>query len=221
MLLDSGLPLEFWAEALTHRTWLWNRTLTANREEIPELAFCGNQKALSELTSVPTLGCLAYACENPKQRLRKFSPRGYIGIFLGKAEKEKAFRIWNVGQKRIDIARSVDFDMDRFPAAELAMDPRSEMHHLAGKGKGMMESIGGRLPIEGGGQQSEDEKAISLRERNYLIMEGPGGLAESPCTPIVTVDAPTIEGGDDLGEDSLHPSDSSDCGKESFLFSDL
>ena len=212
MLLDSGLPLEFWAEALSHRTWIWNRTLTASRHQIPEIAFANNDLALDELTRTPVFGCLAFASTHPTMSLKKFAPRGHVGIFLGHAEMEKAFRLWNVSGGRVEVVRSVSFDVERFPATELGIDPRNQMRRLTADRH--------RLPVGNSaiaGNQSRP-RPIAVDPVSYLLVEGQRGLRQQKIRDGVGVEADyphdsILPGGDDLGdsvsiesEGSLHGS---------------
>ena len=47
-----------------------------------------------------------------KEKRMKLDPSGKKGIFLGYSESSKAYRIYFIGYKKIDISRDVAFDED-------------------------------------------------------------------------------------------------------------
>ena len=48
----------------------------------------------------------------PKEKRTKLVPSGRKGIFVGYSESSKAYRIYFLGYKKIDISRDVAFDED-------------------------------------------------------------------------------------------------------------
>ena len=48
----------------------------------------------------------------PKEKRAKLDPSGKKGIFVGYSESSKAYRIYFLGFKKIDISRDVTFDED-------------------------------------------------------------------------------------------------------------
>ena len=48
----------------------------------------------------------------PKERRIKLDPSGKKGIFVGYSRRSKAYRIYFLGFKKIDISRDVAFDED-------------------------------------------------------------------------------------------------------------
>ena len=48
----------------------------------------------------------------PKEKRTKLDPSGKKGIFVGYFESSKAYRIYFLGYKNIDISRDVTFDED-------------------------------------------------------------------------------------------------------------
>ena len=48
----------------------------------------------------------------PKEKRTKLDPSGKKGIFVGYSESLKAYRIYFLGYKKIDISRDVTFDED-------------------------------------------------------------------------------------------------------------
>ena len=48
----------------------------------------------------------------PKEKRTKLDPSGKKGIFVGYSERSKAYRIYFLAFKKIDIRRDVQFDKD-------------------------------------------------------------------------------------------------------------
>ena len=48
----------------------------------------------------------------PKEKRTKLDPSGKKGIFVGYSESSKAYRIYFLGFKKIDISRDITFDED-------------------------------------------------------------------------------------------------------------
>ena len=48
----------------------------------------------------------------PKEKRKKLDPSGKKGIFLGYSDSSKAYRIYFLGYKKIDISSDVTFDED-------------------------------------------------------------------------------------------------------------
>ena len=48
----------------------------------------------------------------PKEKRTKLDPSGKKGIFVGYCESSKAYRVYFLGFKKIDISRDVTFDED-------------------------------------------------------------------------------------------------------------
>jgi hypothetical protein len=54
-------------------------------------------------------GCTVYI-HVPKDKRKKLEPLGKRGIFVGYSESSKAYRIYILGQYKIEISRDVTFD---------------------------------------------------------------------------------------------------------------
>ena len=48
----------------------------------------------------------------PKEKRTKLDPSGKKGVFVGYSERSKAYRIYFLGYKKVDISRDVTFDED-------------------------------------------------------------------------------------------------------------
>ena len=74
----------------------------------PEEVFSGKKPEVSHLR---IFGCPVYI-HIPKEKRKKLDPSGKKGIFMGYSERLKAYRIYFLGFKNIDISRDVTFDED-------------------------------------------------------------------------------------------------------------
>ncbi|KAK9744954.1 Integrase core domain [Popillia japonica] len=112
LLIESGLPLSFWGEAITTATYVRNRCPTiANKGVTPYERFYGVNPDISHLR---TFGCRAwYKIKQPKT---KFEPRAEEGIMVGYSSESKAYRIYDPRTRKIILARDVVFDENIFPA---------------------------------------------------------------------------------------------------------
>ena len=79
MLYSSRLGTEFWADAIMHATWLYNRTYHSKIKMTPLQAYTGQIPALDSLI---TFGAKITA-KKPGTRPTATDPWMYNGIFLG------------------------------------------------------------------------------------------------------------------------------------------
>lgn len=109
MLNAKCLGKELWAEAVATATYVINRTGTSTvKGKTPfELWF----KETPNLKELHTFGSEAYVLV-PKQRRRKWDPKGRKGIFVGYGENVKGYRVYFPEQRKVDISRNVIFKPD-------------------------------------------------------------------------------------------------------------
>ena len=109
MLHDQDLPMHLWAEATRTTMYVQNRTPHRVLEnKTPEEVFSGKKPEVSHLR---IFGCPVYM-HIPKEKRNKLDPSGKKGIFVGYSERLKAYKIYFLGFKKIDISRDVEFDKD-------------------------------------------------------------------------------------------------------------
>jgi len=72
----------------------------------PKEMFTGNKLEVSHLK---IFGCTVFI-HIPKEKRNKMEPSGKKGIFVGYCEVSKAFRIYILGHRHIEISRDVTFD---------------------------------------------------------------------------------------------------------------
>jgi hypothetical protein len=74
----------------------------------PEEMFIGKKPEVSHLK----IFCCTIFIHIPKEKRNKMKPSRKQGIFVGYCEVSKAFRIYILGHRHIDISRDVTFDED-------------------------------------------------------------------------------------------------------------
>jgi hypothetical protein len=88
LLLDSGLPEEFWGEAIQTANKLRNMAHCAPIKDIPERLFTGKAPNFKQLR---VFGCLAYVHVDEKHQT-KTGERAERGIFVGYSDRTKGYR---------------------------------------------------------------------------------------------------------------------------------
>ena len=109
MLHDQDLPMHLWAEA--SRTVVYVQNHTPHRvlkSKTPEEVFSGKKP---EVIHLKIFGCPVYI-NIPKEKRTKLDLSGKKGIFVGYSKSLKAYRIYFLGYKKIDISRDVTFGED-------------------------------------------------------------------------------------------------------------
>ncbi|KAK4327560.1 hypothetical protein Pmani_001967 [Petrolisthes manimaculis] len=111
MLIDSGLPHRFWAEALSTACYLKNRSpARALNGKTPCQALMGKKPTVHHLR---VFGCVCYA-HVPKDERRKLDPKSVKCIFLGYGSEVKGYRLFDLEKKRILNSRDVTFDESNY-----------------------------------------------------------------------------------------------------------
>jgi hypothetical protein len=107
MIHDQYLPMFLWAEAAMAVVYVQNRlSHSVLGFKTPEEMF--TRKKL-EVIHLKIFGCPVFI-HIPKEKRNKLEPYGKKGIFVGYCELSKAFRIYILGHRHIDISRDVTFD---------------------------------------------------------------------------------------------------------------
>ncbi|KAK3894704.1 hypothetical protein Pcinc_001550 [Petrolisthes cinctipes] len=111
MLIDSGLPHRFWAEALSTACYLNNRSpARALKGKTPCQALMGKKPTVHHLR---VFGCVCYA-HVPKDEWRQLDPKSVKCIFLGYGSEVKGYRLFDLDKKRILNSRDVIFDESHY-----------------------------------------------------------------------------------------------------------
>lgn len=117
MLEHSNLPADFWDEAIMTAAYVTNMVIRKDDTVSPIEKWTSRQPRYSHLR---TFGCKAYFVLPTEQRdteLGKLAPNAKIGIFVGYAPNQKAYKIFRDGA--IVTAYNVRFDEDTFPGCNL------------------------------------------------------------------------------------------------------
>lgn len=105
LLIESGLPNKFWAEAVYTSVYVLNRLPTRCIERTPEEIWTGKKPTVKYMK---IFGCKAFS-HVPVEKRKKLDPKAIPCIFVGYSLDSKAYRIYNVEKKEIFISRDVQF----------------------------------------------------------------------------------------------------------------
>ncbi|CAI7801035.1 unnamed protein product [Closterium sp. NIES-54] len=115
LLQHSKLGSEWWGEASSLAAWIRNCLPTKVLPgTTPFEAWSGTKPNLSRLR---TFGCLCYY-HVPDPLCHKLQLKARAAIYLGIAANERAWRVWDLSDKRVVTSRDVVFDEDKFPTKE-------------------------------------------------------------------------------------------------------
>ena len=106
LLYMAGLGIEFWADALLHAVWLYNRTYHTAIRRTPFEAYTGRRPLLDKLL---TFGCRITA-KKPGKRATTLSEHSYDGIFLGYSATTNNIVYWDpeTGREKSALTPTAD-----------------------------------------------------------------------------------------------------------------
>lgn len=106
ILMESGLPPSFWAEAVNTANYIRNRCPSKSLNGMtPYEVWTGEVPDLSHFGVFGSQ--VVYLDRQPGKG--KFEARGKEGIFVGYADESKGYRIWSIKDKKVLISRDVKF----------------------------------------------------------------------------------------------------------------
>jgi hypothetical protein len=108
LLLSSGMPVEYWAEALRHIVVCKNRTAYSALRGCTT-PFGAWHKRKPDLSMLRVWGCMGCVRLPDREQQGKLGPRGVMCIHLGVDEEAKAWRMLDPDILRVRISRHVDF----------------------------------------------------------------------------------------------------------------
>lgn len=116
MIIQSGLPSSFWAEAISTANYVRNRCITKSLDSgTPFEKWTGRRPSVAHIR---TFGCKAFVLNKSLEK-GKFDIRGIEGIFVGYSESSKAYRVWNPRNRKIHVSRDAkifdEFDVKESP----------------------------------------------------------------------------------------------------------
>ena len=107
MMIEKGMPLEFWAETVNTAVYVLNRSPTkALDKKTPFEAYSGRKPGLKHLRVFGSL-CYAHVPNPQRQKLDLASNRC---VFLGYGSCEKGYRLYNITTEKVIISRDVVFN---------------------------------------------------------------------------------------------------------------
>jgi hypothetical protein len=107
MIHDQDLPMCLWAEAAMVVVYVQNR-LSHSALGFKTLEEMFTRKK-PEVSHLKIFGCTVFI-HILKEKRNKLEPSRKKGIFVGYCEVSKAFRIYILGHRHIEISRDVTFD---------------------------------------------------------------------------------------------------------------
>lgn len=124
MILDQNLNINLWAKATSTAVYIQNICPHSHLEDkTPEEVFTKSKPDISHLM---IFGCLVYI-HVPKEKRLKLEPSRKRGIFIGYSETSKAYIIYILGQKNIELSRDVIFEENlALKRSQSSLDP--EVH---------------------------------------------------------------------------------------------
>eukprot|EP00934_Nitzschia_sp_Nitz4_P003732 Nitzschia sp. Nitz4//scaffold38_size140716//78423//80572//NITZ4_003148-RA/size140716-snap-gene-0.165-mRNA-1//-1//CDS//3329550081//3722//frame0 len=126
LLYTAGLDTTFWADALQHATWLYNRTYHSRIKCTPYEAYTGRQPLLDNLL---TFGSRMTPRKTGK-RPTTLDPHAYHGIFLGYTTTTNNLRYWDTKSQQEKITRHTAKDELHF-GNDPAHRPPAQQHLIA------------------------------------------------------------------------------------------
>lgn len=112
LMFQSRLPIQFWGDCILTAAFLINRTpsLLLNWQT----PYFRLHKQHADYSILRTFGSLCFSSSLPSHR-SKFHPRAIPSVFIGYPPGMKAFRLYDIENKRVFISRDVIFHEDVFP----------------------------------------------------------------------------------------------------------
>ena len=107
MLVQSGLPLSFWAEAFMYACYIYNKLPqqgTRGRKS-PDEQWYGKKP---DLARVRVFGCVCRVYQAKEQRVSKLSAVNYLGIYTG-YHSSTQYRVYRPDKNRFDWPTNVTF----------------------------------------------------------------------------------------------------------------
>lgn len=130
MLFYSGLPNEFWGDAVMYAIYIRNRCLTtADKNKSPYELWTGRKANVSHIR---TFGCDAFMHVKDTDRT-KLEPKSIKCVLLGFSDYYKGYKLYSIEHKRIFFSRDVLFREEEFQhAAQLKNSSKDNDKKKAG-----------------------------------------------------------------------------------------
>ena len=109
VLIDAGLTLSLFAEAVNYIVFTKNRNSTSTLTNTTPYEVRFNKKP--DLSRLRPFGCKAYVYDHSPKR-KKLSPQAFEGVFVGYADSQKAYQIYILEKRTVICSVHVPFDMN-------------------------------------------------------------------------------------------------------------
>jgi transposase InsO family protein len=175
MLTESGMPREYWDEAIMNANYNLNRVLSKGEVKTPFEKFTGTQPDFKKLQE---FGCNAYVMI-PKQKRKKLDSKAEKLVFVGYSQHSKGYRLADVNKGKIIEARDVIFLSEKY---------KDSLKGVVRRQNNDFDEV--LLPLFSEVMKNKDENqveddqnlddmemfhdAISLNEDNEAFVENPG-----------------------------------------------
>lgn len=170
LLIQSGMPVKFWAEALNTACTLKNLCPSkAVDGAVPYELWFEKKLSEKELKCLKVFGCSAWYADLNKHKLGE---RAKEAVFLGYEEDMKVYRLWDTRDKKISFSRDVIFKEDVFPfksnstLINPAIEEEEVIFSVSEEGEGRQSGEGcGLAPPETVQQEKEEASSVNRPER--------------------------------------------------------
>ena len=127
MMLQAGLPKEFWVDTVDAAGYLVNRSPHIRLDgRLPEEVWSGRIVGLGHLW---VFGCTAYVHIGAGER-SKLDARSRKAVFLGYPRGVKGYRLWDPLEKKVIISQDVTFDEESVLWRRAGMEEQQEQEEV-------------------------------------------------------------------------------------------
>jgi transposase InsO family protein len=166
LLIHAGLPARFWARAVSHAGYIWNRSNIAPATGMTPWEAVFKRKPSLEHLSV--FGCDCYF-HIPKEQRDAFDAKMMPGIYLGHSMERSCAIVYDLRSGQEVLTRDVQFLDRRFThaAALVAGGEKLDAVFAMDFTGDNSPAAGGVIPrIDFGAQEFEVERIVGKRKRN-------------------------------------------------------
>lgn len=171
MLIESGLPRHFWADAMNTACYIRNRCPTKSLDnKTPEEMWIGEEVAIHHM--IP-FGCRVWSVRSKLDKRSKLDPKGEETVFIGYPEGVKGYKLWNFRTNKIFVSKDVIVEENIYPLRKTDDLPKENENTVLEEGEEVLISFEEDPPIQenpsGSDNNSEDE--ISSNAETLPIIE--------------------------------------------------
>jgi transposase InsO family protein len=176
MLVESGLPKSFWAEAVNTANYVFNRIADKRTKKSP---YEGMFKEKPKLTRFHEFGCDVYAMV-PDEKRRKLDDKAEKMKFIGYSEESKGYRLIDK-QFKVRISREVRFLTEKI----VSKAKEAEMNEKEGSNEILIELSGdeGLEEFYDAEDESDDEDTVQENEQENVEVQNEIEEEPTPAMP--------------------------------------